>query len=68
MKQRGVGSIVALAGDGPPLGLLTDADLRSKVIAEVLNLDTPVERVMRTPVRTVDPDTDAFDRFHSLAA
>lgn len=49
MKQCGVGSIVALAGDGPPLRLLTDADLRSKIIAEGLNLDTPVERVMRTP-------------------
>ena len=61
MKQRGVGSIIVIAGDGSPQGILTDADLRSKVVAEGLDLNTAVHRVMSTPICTVRPGSYAFD-------
>jgi CBS domain-containing protein len=61
MKQRGVGSIIVIADDGSPQGIITDADLRSKVVAEGLDLNTPVHRVMSTPICTVLPEAYAFD-------
>jgi CBS domain-containing protein len=61
MKQRGVGSIVVVNPDGMPEGILTDADLRSKIIADGRSLDTPVSQVMSTPIRTVSPRAFSFD-------
>jgi CBS domain-containing protein len=61
MKQRGVGSIIVLNPDGRPEGILTDADLRSKIIADGRDLDTPVSQVMSTPIRTVSPRAFSFD-------
>ena len=61
MKGRGVGSIIVIADDDSPQGILTDADLRSKVVAEGLDLNTAVHRVMSTPICTVSPGAYAFD-------
>ncbi|BBO71128.1 nucleotidyltransferase family protein [Desulfosarcina alkanivorans] len=61
MKQRGVGSIVVLNPEGRPEGILTDADLRNKIIAEGRDLDTPVGQVMSAPIRTVSPRAFSFD-------
>ncbi len=61
MKQRGVGAIVVMGKDGAPNGILTDADLRSKIIAEGRDLDTPVSLIMSTPIRTVSPRAYTFD-------
>ena len=38
------------------LGIVTDLDLRDKVVANGLSADTPVSAVMTTPVRTVGTD------------
>jgi CBS domain-containing protein len=56
-----VGSIVVVNPDGMPEGILTDADLRSKIIADGRSLDTPVSQVMSTPIRTVSPRAFSFD-------
>ena len=61
MKHRGVGSIIIVPEDGSPQGIVTDADLRSKVVAEGVDLNLPVNRVMSTPICTVRPDSYAFD-------
>ncbi len=61
MKRRGVGSIIIIDTDGSPQGILTDADFRSKVVAEGLDLTTAVHRVMSTPICTVHPEAYAFD-------
>ena len=61
MKQRGVGAIIIVPEDGCPQGIVTDADLRSKVVAEGLDPNLPVNRVMSTPICTVRPDAYAFD-------
>ena len=46
MKRRGVGSIVILDTHGKPAGILTDADLRSKILAEGCDPSTSVRRVI----------------------
>ncbi|BBO92264.1 DUF294 nucleotidyltransferase-like domain-containing protein [Desulfosarcina ovata] len=61
MKTRGVGSIVVQDAEGLPLGILTDTDLRSQIIAEGRDLSTPVEAIMSAPIRSVAPHAFAFD-------
>lgn len=70
MKQRRVGSIIVTDGKNAPVGIITDADLRSKVLAEGLSLQTPTHKIMSTPVHTISPWAYTFDalldmsRFH----
>ncbi len=61
MKARGVGSIIILDSHGQPTGILTDTDLRNQIVADGHGLDTPVGRIMTTPVRDIAPDAFAFD-------
>lgn len=44
-----------VAGDPP--GIVTDHDFQTRVLAEDLGPDTPVSRVMSTPVKTLPADT-----------
>jgi CBS domain-containing protein len=61
MSQRGVGSILILRESEVAIGILTDRDLRVKVLAEGIGLDTPVTAVMSYPVHTIDPHSYVFD-------
>jgi CBS domain-containing protein len=42
-------------------GLVTDSDLRRRVLAAGLSSDRPIVEVMTFPVRTVDPESQAED-------
>ena len=56
MTARNVGSIVAVNAEGSPLGILTDTDLRRRVVSEEVDpTKTRVREVMSAPVLTV-PD------------
>ncbi|MFN3285612.1 MAG: DUF294 nucleotidyltransferase-like domain-containing protein [bacterium] len=65
MVEEGVSSVVVAAQppgpDGLPVGavvgILTDRDLRTKVVARGLGAEVPVASVMSSPVHTVDADT-----------
>ena len=48
-------SAVIVLGDGS-LGILTDRDLRTRVVASGLTVDTPVSAVMSAPAYTCSPD------------
>jgi CBS domain-containing protein len=61
MNQRKVGSIVVVDDEGGPLGMVTDTDLRSRVLAQGLSAYTPVDLVMSSPVRTLPPRAFAFE-------
>ncbi len=61
MSRRGVGSIIVKDSNGTPLGILTDADLRMKILAKGLGYDTAVSEVMSAPLRAADHDAYAFD-------
>lgn len=54
-------ALVVSDEQGNNLGLLTDNDLRKKVVAEGLGFETPVRKVMSTPLITVAPDTLVFE-------
>jgi CBS domain-containing protein len=51
MTDEGVSAILVKLGDGE-LGIVTDRDLRSRVVAAGRSLDTPVGEVMTAPVFT----------------
>lgn len=54
MAQAGVGSV--LVADQPP-GILTDRDLRNRVLAAGRGPETPVREVMSRPLIAIDSDT-----------
>ncbi|SFP54829.1 DUF294 nucleotidyltransferase-like domain-containing protein [Pseudomonas borbori] len=69
MTEHGVASLVIL---GPPstagatqnqvmAGITTDRDLRTRVLAEGLALDTPVDRVMSPNPITIQADDSVFE-------
>jgi CBS domain-containing protein len=61
MTGRGVGSVIVIAGDGAPLGIVTDRDLRVNVVAQGLASHTPVRAIMSSPLLSVDQARPAFD-------
>lgn len=58
MRERGVSSVLVT---GPPDGILTDRDLRSRVLAEGRGPATPVADVMSSPVATLEGGASLFD-------
>ncbi|MFH1057457.1 MAG: putative nucleotidyltransferase substrate binding domain-containing protein [Pseudomonadota bacterium] len=61
MTRRRVGSVVVAAAQGPCLGILTDTDLRARVLAGGADPEAPVSEVMSKPVRTIHPKAFAFE-------
>ncbi len=61
MTQRQVGSIVVAEHGGVPIGILTDTDLRVKVVAGAMSFDQPVAAAMTHPVHTIGPGAHAFE-------
>jgi CBS domain-containing protein len=57
MQNARVGSVL-IAADPP--GIITDRDLRGRVLAAGLGADTPVTAVMTRPLVTLDSDRMAF--------
>lgn len=53
MTERGYGSILVADGAGRPVGILTDRDLRSKVVTGRHEAGEPVSAIMSRPVKTV---------------
>ena len=58
MSQKGVGSIVVVDEDHRPLGIITDKDLRNRVLAAGKSPAQPVEEIMSQPLITIDPACD----------
>ncbi len=61
MTEARVGSIVVREETGLHLGILTDTDLRSRVLAKGLDPQAPVHEVMSRPPRTIDTKAYAFE-------
>jgi CBS domain-containing protein len=57
MQDARVGSI--LVRTEPP-GIVTDRDLRGRVLAKGLTADTPLEQVMTRPLKTIASDAPSF--------
>ena len=57
MREALIGSV--LVADDPP-GIVTDRDLRGRVLAAGLGPETPVRQVMTRPLKTLDSDAPVF--------
>ena len=58
MREAGVSSVLV---EGDPVGILTDRDLRSRVLAEGRGPDTRVEAVATRPVQTLPARATLFE-------
>jgi CBS domain-containing protein len=66
MRAHGIASVVVLGGDEP--GIVTDRDLRNRLVAEGVDPGTPVGAVASGPLRTVDVSTPLFEALIELLA
>jgi CBS domain-containing protein len=60
MADSGASSVLVQLNGGD-FGIVTDHDLRARVVAEGLSVDTPVSRVMTAPAFSVGPDHNGAD-------
>ncbi|HJR03899.1 MAG TPA: DUF294 nucleotidyltransferase-like domain-containing protein, partial [Methylomirabilota bacterium] len=61
MTRQRIGSVIVLGADGLPAGIVTDRDLRTRVVAPGLPASTVVRQVMSSPVIGISPGALAFD-------
>lgn len=61
MSERGVGSVVVADADGRPQGIVTDRDLRTRVLAGGLDPSTPAALVMSSPLLSIESEHSALD-------
>jgi CBS domain-containing protein len=65
MSERRVSSVFVMDGD-ELLGILTDRDLRARVVAEGLDVDTPVGQVMTADPLWIDAGASLFEATLSM--
>lgn len=53
MQSKDVGSIVIVSNENHPLGIVTDTDLRNKVVTGNHNIESKISEIMTHPVKTV---------------
>jgi len=61
MRDARVSSIIIADAHGKGIGIVTDRDLRGKVVAAGLDPQQPVAKIMTSPVITIDQDDLAFE-------
>jgi CBS domain-containing protein len=61
MSQRRVGSIVVVQADGTPIGIVTDRDLRNRIVAAGRSPTVPVTEIFSAPLVSIRPGALAFD-------
>jgi CBS domain-containing protein len=66
MTNIGVGSVIVVDDIGVPMGIVTDGDFRSKVLASGKLANVPVIDVMSRPVQSISPDAFCFEAILSM--
>jgi CBS domain-containing protein len=59
MENTGVGAVIVLENN-LPVGIVTDRDIAIKITAHSFPVDTPVRRIMSSPLISIDPDSDLW--------
>ncbi len=68
MRSEGISSLIACDDDQQPIGIMTDRDLRNKVVAGGLDpLMTKVNEVMTEPVISVHEDDTLFEVLYQMS-
>ncbi|PRY85980.1 DUF294 nucleotidyltransferase-like domain-containing protein [Mongoliibacter ruber] len=66
MGEKGVGSIIIVDHQNHPLGIITDKDIRNRLVAEGLSYETPVSELMSAPVLTKSQHSDFSDLYLTM--
>lgn len=66
MAEKGVGSIVITNAKKHPVGILTDKDLRNRLIAQNKGYDTAIDELMTSPVITKNKDSPFSDLYLTM--
>jgi CBS domain-containing protein len=61
MSERSVSSVIVAGPDGEPQGIVTDRDLRTRVLGNGLEPRTPAALVMSSPLLSIEGEHTAFD-------
>lgn len=61
MASLRIGSLLVQDQAGAIVGIVTDKDLRRKVVAEGRDYGSPVAEIMTSPVQTISPDALCFE-------
>ncbi|MHA7646771.1 CBS domain-containing protein [Nitrosopumilus sp. S4] len=59
MEDTGVGSVVVLES-GSPVGIVTDRDFAIKIAAHSYPIDTPIRRIMSSPLISIDSESNLW--------
>ena len=59
MEDAGVGAVVVFENN-LPVGIVTDRDLAIKITAHSFPVDTPVRRIMSSPLISIDPTSNLW--------
>ena len=61
MAEKRIGSLIILDEKETPVGIITDRDLREKVVASGRPISRPVKEIMNAPLITVEADRFAYE-------
>ena len=61
MRDRRIGSIVAIDDAARPVGILTERDVLDRIVLAGLSLDQPLASVMTADPHSIDENASAFD-------
>ena len=59
MEDAGVGDVIVLENN-LPVGIATDRDFAIKITAHSYPIDTPIRRIMSSPLISIDPNSDLW--------
>ena len=59
MEDTGAGAVIVL-DNNLPIGIVTDRDLAIKITAHSFPVDTPVRRIMSSPLISIDPASNLW--------
>jgi len=68
MSKNGSSAILIRDKKKDIQGLVTDADLKTKVLAKELSLQEPVSKIMSSPVITISADCQVFEAFLKMTS
>jgi len=66
MNSRSCSSIFVTAPDGAYVGIVTDSDLRKKVIAQGIDVQQPVATIMSSPLETIPDKAMIFETLMTM--
>jgi len=61
MCENGISSLIVLNSEDIPAGIITDKDLRRKVVAAAMDVNEPVKNIMSFPIIKIDAKDYCFE-------